>query len=87
MIVAYDGSAIRVEYTATVNGALADPTTTTVSIRSLTGIWGAPVNMTRDSLGTFHFDYQAPDAGYYGVLVQTTGPSHVEFDGIAILAV
>src|SRR5438270_128735 len=55
MIVTTNGSAVEVQYTATVNGVPTDPTTITVAFRLSGGAWTTPAAMVRDALGSYHY--------------------------------
>lgn len=86
MIVTTNGSTVEVQYTATVNGVPTDPTTITVAFKLSGGAWTTATNMVRDALGSYHYDYTPPSAGYYSVLVATTGPARTEAGGVAVLS-
>ncbi len=87
MIVAIEGSAISVAYTATTtDGTPADVTTATVSFRTPAGMWTTPAAMTHGGTGQYTAAYLPPDAGLYSVLIQTTGPNRAEVGNVAVLA-
>lgn len=86
MIVTYDGSAVKLSYLATVDGAPVNPTTITASFKPSGGAWTTPAVMTNTGpVGSFTYAYLPPAAGYYSVRVKTTNPERVEMDSVAVL--
>lgn len=68
------GNVVHLERTVEVDGNLTDAATITVTIQKPDGTLTTPATPTRDSLGTYHYDYTPAAAGRYVYRWVTTGP-------------
>lgn len=56
-----------------VDGALADPTTISIYIKSPSAAGVTFTNVTKDAVGKYHFDLPLDSAGSYGYRWQSSG--------------
>jgi len=69
------GSSVRLKcsFTEVESGEYADPTTVSVTIQNSTGAKTTTTSVTRDSLGSYHYDFLPTVVGSHRVEWQATG--------------